>query len=81
VGISSSAVAPHAGQVMTERNVTSMAIPMMPNDRVERPATMTVPRPDATPYASRSASNALLDVMCIGVAFTTVSISDAFAFE
>jgi hypothetical protein len=42
---------------------------------------MTVPRPDAAPYASRSASNALLGVMCIGVAFMTVSISDAFAFE
>src|SRR5260221_9879128 len=33
----------------------------MPNDRVERPATMSVPRPDAAHYASRSASNALLD--------------------
>src|SRR5450631_3178769 len=27
----------------------------LPNDRVERPATMTMPRPDAAHYASRSA--------------------------
>ena len=33
---------------------------MMANDRVERPATMPMPRPDAAHYASRSASNALL---------------------
>jgi hypothetical protein len=33
---------------------------LLPNDRVERPATMPIPRPDAAHYASRSASNALL---------------------
>jgi hypothetical protein len=33
---------------------------MLANDRVERPATMPVPRLDAAHYASRSASNALL---------------------
>ncbi len=34
---------------------------MMANDRVERPATMPMPRPDAAHYGSRSASNALLE--------------------
>jgi len=35
--------------------VAAAPIGMMANDRVERPATMTLPRPDAAHYASRSA--------------------------
>jgi hypothetical protein len=34
----------------------AMTRPLQPNDRVERPATMTVPRPDAAHSASRSAA-------------------------
>ena len=49
---------------------------MLPNARVERPATMTVPRPDAAHYGSRSASNELL-----GSTFPNPARQDASHYE
>ena len=43
------------GARTVELKITLMISRMMPNDRVERPTTMTVPRPDAAHDASRSA--------------------------